>query len=118
MKKVEVSELILAKLKANQATMDSLRTKIQMLQSEIKRNADKNQELADEIREQVEDCPDTPLEKWLFDEVDWDNLEGEIKIPEMGEAPDRPGQPPGAVKDASEVDNEQQPPNTEVESND
>lgn len=85
MKEVELTELEAAKLKANQESINSMRQRMQQLQREIQEYQQNNLKVAEEIKARLKDPPDTPLEKWVFDEVDFKEFSGVVKIPELDE---------------------------------
>jgi len=82
MKEVEATDTELAKFKANSETIQGIQRKLVKLQKQLQAYSQQQEQLADTIRERVEDCPDTPLDEWDFSEVDWLTYSGKIKIPE------------------------------------
>lgn len=88
MKEAKLTELEIAKLKANQSTIERLKMQMQQIQRELAKLMNENRRIAEGIRERVGDCPETPVEKWMFDEVDFDDYSGSVKIPEPQEVED------------------------------
>lgn len=78
--KVKATELELAKLKANSGAIDNLKRQMGKVQNQIAIYAKRQEELADEIKNRVEDCPDVPLDEWDFSQVDWIAYKGDIVI--------------------------------------
>lgn len=83
--KIKLTELELAKLKAQSESIKNLQMQMNQLQQQLRQYTAKQKQLESQIKDRVQDCPDVPIGRWDFSQVDWVNYEGEVIIPDEDE---------------------------------
>jgi len=89
-KEVQLTELEVAKLKANNEAMTNLRRQLQEAQKRLMEHQQAQQALANQILERAGIDPEeaADLNKWNLSKVQWQQFQGIAQIPVNGEGPE------------------------------
>lgn len=85
MKDVKLTELEVAKMKADNESINNMVSQAQQIQGKIQQLQASLHATAQEVLERVDLEDPAPLDQWNFNEVNWDQFAGTVKIPEADE---------------------------------